>query len=556
MYLHRYAPLARVRLQFRTIRCYSAGQNLEILQDKLFHKKLSSLLLYKQTFPGDSVTNNQIDQYTDLAHVSNDLKLEKLIKIGIIYSKNYKTKVIDAIVADPLALGNEKWLKWVGHRDKNVNNEFVFGEYIPSPPQAPSNEKSRFSLFHKQEPIVERELDNVYKIPSPILSSLYRPNFWPDVIDLVNPIELTEINQPLQSYDDFHFVINITQDLNKIDLPLSVANKILFTVVDNTEYSPPSSESTPMTFSINGTNNHIIKINSELAYDGITKFLALDTRAADDFIESVQNSNLFEILKAISWYLNSTNLSNWLLQNIIHRIEKTDINTKSVESLNNQLVNHDIAGFSNSTHHELQYDFIPNTTKFFNSKLSWWKLYYKNDNIEYDLKDYFQENFMSESIEKYNYLRGYIVSSLQQNDYANYSQTDLSNPLQDLKVDLINNRLTAEIQPKVYRLLTEGFVYYQLPISVIAWLSWQYFGFASDTALALGLLGWVAGFKHVARNWYEFTHGWLVELFEQVRICLGRDCIDKGLLIELNSKVVEETTIAEAKNRVLNELKE
>lgn len=556
MYVHHYARLARGGLHYCWLRCLSSATPSEILQDKLIHQKLASLKSYKQAFPSDSITNNQIDQYVDLVNVYNDLKLENLIRIGVIYGDNYLGKIIETILADPLASGNGEWFKAIDNRDKSINNQFIYGQYSPVPPPQSIVENSNYNIFKKQPPVVERQPDNTYKIPSPILSSIYRPNYWPNFVDVVNPIQLTEINQPLNNYDDFHFLIHVSQDLNMADLPESILSKVLFSVIDNTEYSPPSSESTPVTYSINETNNHIVKINSRLAYDGIGKFLALDTLASDEFIISIQNSNLFEIWKAISWYLNSMNLSNWLLKNIINRIQEVDATTKSIESLSKSLVDHEITDFSKLTHHELQYDFIPKTSKFFNSKLTWWKLYYKNDNIEYDLKDFFNENFMNNSIENYNYLRGFIVSKLKQNNYANYSQSDLPNPLQDLKVDLINNRLTNEIQPKVFAFLTQGLIYYQLPISLIAWLSWQYFGFSSDTAFALGLLGWVAGFNHVAKSWYSFTHSWLQELFEQVRICLGKDCIDNGLLKELNSKVVEEIKFAEIKNNILKKLKE
>jgi hypothetical protein len=263
---------------------------------------------------------------------------------------------------------------------------------------------------------------------------------------------------------------------------------------------------------------------------------------------------MFEVMKAVGFYCRSDNLSRWIFNTIKSSIETTNVTHDSIEQYNGKFAKNEVVKFSKSVHEELQYEFIPNTTKFFNKKLVWWKLYFKNDNVEYDLKDFFNQTFMNKSIEEYNYLRGYIVLDLQQNEYAKYSDLPLDNPLLTLKNNVINTQLSAEVQPKVNSLLLQGFVYYQLPISILSFLSWQHFDFSTNGAVAMALLGWVVGFNHVSKNWTDFTRAWTNQLFEKVRLSLGKDCIDNGLLKELNFRVDEEVKVMQLKNKILQEM--
>lgn len=543
-------------------------------QDRLTISHINSLKLYQQQFSKDHETCKRIDQYIDLYQHQEVLRKENTVKIGILNSTNHK--LIPSLLADPLAAGNNVWFEKIENRDTSGNNTFVYGEAVPEidiHEQGESQEKSVFKLFKsKSKPSVEPVQDqlyddeNTYRIPSPILSPVYRPNYMETMNgalpEISNYIEITEINDVNQTnFDEFHFLMNIADDLksninDSSRLPRPVASKLLFTIIDNQEYSPPSTEDTPITFVPNESKltHHVIKINSQLAYDGICKFLKYDTKASSEYVDSIRNSNIFEVVKAVGFYSRSDNLSKWIFDSIKSSIETTNVTSDSIQQYNGKFTKEEVIKFSNSVHEELQYDFIPNTTKFFKTKLVWWKLYFKNDNVEYDLKDFFNQKFMNKSIEEYNYLRGYIVLDLQQNEFAKYSDIPLDNPLLNLKIDVINNQLSAEVQPKVNSLLLQGFIYYQLPISVISFLSWQHFDFSTNAAVALALLGWVVGFNHVSKNWSEFSRAWTNELFEKVRLRLGKDCIDNGLLKELNFRVDEEVKVLELKNKILQEL--
>lgn len=71
---------------------------------------------------------------------------------------------------------------------------------------------------------------------------------------------------------------------------------------------------------------------------------------------------------------------------------------------------------------------------------------------------------MNKGIENYNFLRGKILFKRRGGGKSAF----------DLKDEVINRRLNLEVQPQVYSILSKAFIYYQLPISVISALAYQF----------------------------------------------------------------------------------
>lgn len=490
--------------------------------------------LYKANFQ-DKIVLSQISRYESLKNESI-----KTIKVGVVYDGAYiakNSKIIEAILADPLALGNKEWFDLIANRDRKVNNTFKY-------PSLTSGTTKSLEFI----------------IPSPILSSEYRPSYSKafdseTMIDAdKNNIELVEINsEPI----DCHFYVNVTSDVTNASTNLDpqFAKKIVLTIIDNSDFTPSSTEDSAVSFTNTSIANHVIKVDSNLCLEGIEQFLELDVKAGTQLVDSLINSNIFEVRKSLGWYLGTNILSKLLLQNIYTSILK-DSNESNVTSVTNTLFDDiqksEIIRFGELVHSELQYDFIPNTETFFKKDLRWWKMYWKNDNVEYDLKDYFGKYFMPKSIEYYNFLRGKIVSQMQLNRYGYYNvENEIGNPLLEMKTNLINTRVSTEIQPVVFQAITTGFIYYQLPVSIISFLSYQYFDFSANSAVALGLLGIVLGFNHASRIWENFTKVWVQQLFEDVRLCLGKQCIDEGLLKELDVRFKEEIQLTTKSQNIL-----
>ena len=154
-------------------------------------------------------------------------------------------------------------------------------------------------------------------------------------------------------------------------------------------------------------------------------------------------------------------------------------------------------------------------------------------------------HFMNKSIENYNYLKGKI---------SLVDAEVIDNPLLKLKNRVINKRIAEEIQPFVYRALATAFLYYQLPISLISFCGYQYFGYGANECIALTTLGLVLGFNQVSKIWTNFTEKWLNDLFEEIRICLGKECIEEGLLKQSNLQLDKDIKTTLLRQEILNEI--
>lgn len=527
------------------------GSETEVEQENMLPKSeipdtqdvTSYLNKYKALFLKDVITNSQIDTFEEI----NGLNQKQVIMIGIIYEDEIvarESKIIDSILSDPLSSGNESWFTKIVERSREHNNKFKFGS--------------------EGEPVTHsQDIQKEFKVPSPILNSMFRPTYMKaSNEDVSNDIELWEINDKTKLVDNpklCHFYINVTSNFtNTIQgYSKSLQNHILLTVVDNTEYSPSSTEATPISVNITAENSqHIIKINSNLSFNGIKEFLEYDTKVSTQYFQSLIHSNIYELLKCIGKFLQTEVLCTWLLNSISTNISKYSITPDSITEVYSSIKSNVIPQFSDSVHSELQNKLIPRTNAFFKKKLRWWKLYLKNDNVEYDLKDFFNENFMTSSIEGYNYIRGKLVSQMQQHEYAKYpNNTEITNPLLKMKNDLVNERLMTEIQPVVYSSISLAFVYYQLPLSILSFLAYQYFEFTSSSAIAIAMLGWVVGFNQVSKQWEKFTYTWLQGLYEDLRVCISKDCVEDGLLKELNSRYYDERNILDIKYEILQGIK-
>ncbi|KAI5951742.1 hypothetical protein KGF54_004817 [Candida jiufengensis] len=483
---------------------------------------------YQSTFPQDTLINNDI---TTLKQIISKKHEPQTFKIGVLYESKQieqNSKMIEVLLADPLASNNQIWFEKIVKR--HGLGRFLFGEY-------------KTDLVDDNP-----ELDNLnpFELPSPILSGIYRTRYGkePDLTQNDLIIEEIDPQQHLESIDDFTYFIYVTNQFNTSisNLPEGLKNRIFLKVIDNVEYSPKSSESTPISLDTS-IHTHIIKIDSNLAYKGITNFMLNDVKATDSYLNSLTNSNVHQLFKFIDYYARTNNAINWYLGNVKSLIHNKLTKSKSSFEEDPTTIKLDIDKFIQLVNTELQYDFEPKTENFIKKNLSWWKLYYKNDNVEYDLKDFFNENFMNKSIENYNLLRGKIIDS----DEAD------KNPLLELKNEVINKQINETVQAMVVSILSKAFIYYQLPITVISGLAYQFFDFSANSCIALLCLGWVLGFNQVSREWLKFMNNWCNNLYEEIRLTLTRDCID-GLSKEANNQIFRIKDETKLREKLLTEI--
>lgn len=448
-------------------------------------------------------------------------KVKEVIRVGIVYQNTVvakDSKIIEGLLSDCLSRDSISWFELLKDRLRKSNICFKYGE------EYAQNLESAVTC-----------------IPSPILSSIYRPSYMKMKDSIPNDIELWEINDATslnENPDLCHFYVYLVKDMtNALKFPSSIEQKIVCTVVDNQEFSPHSTENSKPEFDLGTSDSHLLKIDSTRLYDGITNFYKYDTKASNNYFDSLSSSNIFQVIKLIGYFLDTRVLCAFLLNRFHSHLLNYPNSVARLNELYTSLRENEIPKFSAFVHSELQNECIPKLSRYFKKSLRWWKLYLKNDNVEYDLIDLFNKDFMNKSIENYNFFRGKILTKMQQNQYLANVKTDvLDNPLQDLKENILTKKIPLEVQPMVYKSITSAFGIYQLPISIISALSFQYCDFSFNAAFSLFLLGWVVGFSHMSKVWEAFCNDWLTSLFEEVRLCAGRDCIENGLLKELESK--------------------
>ncbi|CCG21635.1 hypothetical protein CORT_0A12500 [Candida orthopsilosis Co 90-125] len=484
-----------------------------------------SLSNYQSSFPQDKQLNKDI---AALKHLIVNRHEPHAFNVAILYESpevRRSSKIMEVLLADPLASNNRVWFERI--RRRHGLARFFFGEYTKD--------------------LIDED-DVEYQIPSPVLSGLYRNTFHQETPEVPNDLIIEEFENAIQlesSASDCTYVIYVTQQFKYVttELPASIKDRLLLQVIDNTEYSPSSSESSPLSIE-DGIQTHLIKINSNLAYSGIAQFIERDVHAADEYIDSMTKSNVYELFKFVDYFSRTESLTSWYLSKVIDSVSSKIKIANTAINEGSDVVKSDIDQFGQMVNAELQYEFIPETTNFVQKKLSWWKLYYKNDNVEYDLKDFFNKHFMNKGIENYNFLRGKILL----NDEV------VKNPLFDLKDEVINKRLNSEVQLQVYSILSKAFIYYQLPISVIAAFAYQFFDFSGNACIALFSLGWILGFNQVSRDWINFMNKWMNQLFEEVRITIGSKCIDDGLMRESNDQLIKINTENNMRQKILYEI--
>lgn len=468
------------------------------------------------------------------------------ILVGIVYENDEvkrSSKVIEALLADPLAAGNESWLSDIKQRDRHRPALFTFKDTSP--------ELKLLDTFQRSA--------STFAVPSPILSKDHRPVFGNLFASLPQNdliiLEFPDLSVATKIAPSCLFLVYVTDQISSdiTKLPTATQDKILLTLIDNTEYSPVSVESSSVSFDQHfQILRHTVKVNSTLAMGGIEEFLKFDTQASSQYFDSLQKSNILELSKFFQWFLRSNVLNQWQLRVIRKSIARDDISQDSIQAIRENLRANSISECSSKMHADLQQNFIPQTNDFFRKKLSWWQLYLKNDNVEYLLKDFFGAHFMNKSIESYNYVKGQVNAKLALDQSADAFVP--ANPLQSLKQDVINRRVLLEVQLVVYSCILSAFVYYQLPLTALSLMGYFWFGIHAQTAIAITALGWVIGFNQVLKAWHSFTKEWLANLFDEVRVVVSRDCIDQGLLPELNNSYGKAKELASVRAEILDAL--
>lgn len=332
----------RTRLRFTF-----SGKGTKLYSQASTHKKATfesntlvyNLSNYQSSFPQDKALNKDI---TTLKQLLQNRHEPQVFKVAVLYESakvRRNSKIVEVLLADPLASNNQVWFERI--RKRHGLARFFFGEYA-------------------KDLVDEDDLE--YRIPSPILSGLYRNTFKREAPDVANDLIIEEYENAAQlekAVDECTYVVYVTPQFNYVttSLPSSIKDRLLLQVIDNTEYSPVSTELSPLSIE-DGIQTHLIKINSNLAYNGIVQFIQRDVHAADEYIESMTKSNVYELFKFVDHFLRTDNLTSWYLAKIIQTILSKIKRANTVISEGSDVVKSEIENFGQMVNSELQDNFF------------------------------------------------------------------------------------------------------------------------------------------------------------------------------------------------------
>lgn len=327
--------------------------------------------------------------------------------------------------------------------------------------------------------------EKVYNIPAPVLST--------------HNLELIELENLGQYNDGCHLYLNFA---NSVDPKW------------------PTYELQDEDVEIPGTN----EINSKLAYEAIS-LLKESPLNSTTYTKLYNASNFPHFNNTLNKLLISESVITKLYKSIVKNLQTQNIHySMTLEELDfkDLRIKEYISQWSESAHREFQTSFQPFVTKFEAEQLAWWKLYYKNDDIETILINMLNSGFLNDSLKNFSYVKGQIDSFSSFSEKNEEKLEKISSKLDQNALTQLKNQIIEEdlipIQNKVIKLLVLNFVGLQLPVALVSAGGYFLYGFSFYSMFGLGSLGLVLGFNNISKKWLEIITQFKTNLFEKTRL--------------------------------------
>lgn len=472
-----------------------------------------------------------IKQYKNEIEIM-EMKMKKNFQIGVVYLNekvNFNSKIIEMIIFNGYKMKKNKILNNVINRDKNTINYFKFHDKFNS-----QNKRNFGTVYEINPNITKRENSENIEIN--------------DVLNNIN-LEVCEFNYKemnmINENIDFDFLIlvsdgmfNLIKEIEKIK---QLQNFLFFFVIDNniSKFIQNEKETNNRNFE----NGSLIKINSHL-YNNI------EQSEKKKIINSEFFNFFFDILKI-------ENILSWKLSTIKKNISDSKTNFKLFVDSEIFMNNKDWSNINQFFYEEMQNVFFPLLNSYLKTNLKWWKVFFRTNFAYHDLIFFFHENFMVNSIEKFNFFKGYIFSKLEQQNFievGNIKSCNFINPILRLKKNILKEKLSFEFKNKISNLVFNSVVYFQTPTFILSFLLFKIFKFDLNILLPVFFLGILTGFSYFLKSWLKFLNVWKNDLFEEMSKCLKNDCNKNGILKNLNQVYTNEILLNKKKNEILFDL--
>lgn len=460
-----------------------------------------------------SLNKDLIETETDVATIESPSN----IRIGLIGSKS---SLLNTILSDPFA-SNQDWFE-----------EFKTRE-------------NKSSTLTKYSDNFQR-IDNVWGIPSPFLNPNKRKG-----------LEFLEIKD-IDCNDGCHFYLSFEDNL----LNDSIRNWSIYSWNDINSIDLKKLNLDEID-QINLPKLTINQINSEISEFAI-ELLRKSPKNSPIYTKLTEPSNILSFIKIIDNLIEkkdliNLNLFNSILNNIETQLIKNSLNLNELNEKNVQILKF-INNWNELTHNEFQHKFKPFVNNYERKNLSWWKLYFKADEIKIILKKMFDTQLLNDSLKNYSYIKGQIDSfssfptSNQKFEFnKELKSLPIENSLTKIKNELIEND-ASDLQLKAIKLIAINLCSIQFPIVLLSILGNNLYNFSNYSMIGLGSLGLVIGFNRVSKNWVKLIEDWKSDIFEKIRLSINDE--NKELINDWEIVYLKEQEKLKEREDIIKSLKD
>jgi hypothetical protein len=269
-------------------------------------------------------------------------------------------------------------------------------------------------------------------------------------------------------------------------------------------------------------DQNTVVVSSKVGMDAINELVKSSSNAGT-FLSLWDRSKLETLQKVVFEGISSLNIK--LLDSVIKTCEAMVAPTSDPNMLeqNAQEGAEEITRFrqkwSEAAHRELQTTVVQGLEEIQYTKLAWWKLYYKVDDI-YDIAAMtIQRSFLPESRTRLDYYLGRIDSRAVR-DYG--CEPEVDRPSEILEAQRKLNEQAVVLHNRGLKLMSRVLFGLQVPMTVVPLLGSYFYDFSLYSMGSLIALGTVLGFRQLQKGWLKATDTFNRAVTEEAREVVGR----------------------------------
>jgi hypothetical protein len=489
----------------------------------------------RRAFPNTDALHPRIDL---LLHNSDGKVRVALVPFHV--HRNEVKGVLDAVLADPLSSDLE-WYDALTNRLLGKNTLVAY---------APSFDKN--TITHNS--LVEYGVN--FSVPKAYTETA-------GAVQTAEEIDIIEVNNYKDSQEHLwasHRHVYLCNDARKAyTKPLVDAYPHdLFLDVEPTRASDSSA-------SVN------VKIISSAAANQGNTLLRESAANASEYLELLKQSRIDQVLDSV-FGRDLARSEAEVLKTIIHTCETIVDKEEEVTfdiSAESASITKQRQKWSAEAHHELQTTFANALKELAHSKIPWWKLYFKVDEVHQTASETLFYYFLPRTQDRFEYLLGRIDQFAEEHHFpplpasvpvgtATTGATSIANT-EDISVmfktsrDDIISELAVDLHNTALRELLKNLVGVQLPLMVLPLLGVYFFDYSLYAAGSVMALGLAVGASRLQKAWLKATTHFTNSALDQAKRTIEQ--CERGIWLRWEAQIKNQKLAAASRREIINNLK-